>query len=179
MKRTLTIFILLFNYLAHAQSDSLPDMLIRYSGDSSIIITAYQNPNINSINSDSVDNKKFIDTLIDKYTLDFGFYADSIYPGLIIKQIVLDSVTFSELLIKSKLIMSQVRYGYGGAQNYGKLTEKYGVRYYAGGCVYNPHEIERQYSRYMRRLLTIRNGSNWEEKYKKEASKKINANSIN
>lgn len=171
MKTTLTILIVLLNYLAHAQNDSLPDILIRYSGDSSVIITAYKIPDIDSTKNDSVDKLIFLDTLFDKYTLDFGFYADSIYPVLTIKQIVLDSVTFSELLIKSKLIMSQVKYGYGGAQNYEQLTEKYGVKFYAGGCVYNPSEMDRQYSRYMNKLLTIRNGSYWEERYKKEESK--------
>lgn len=157
--------------MALAQSDSLPDILIRYSGDSSIIITAYQKPVIDSTNNDSVDKLIFLDTLFDKYTLDFGFYADSIYPVLTIKQLVVDSLTFSELLIKSNLIMSQVKYGYGGAQNYEQLTKKYGVKFYAGGCVYDPSEMDRQYSRYMSKLLTIRNGSDWEERYKKEESK--------
>lgn len=171
MKRTLTLLLLLFNCLVEAQSDRLPDLFIRYAGDSSIIITAYLNAEINSIKSDSVDSNITNDTLIDNYTLDFGFYADSMYPDLEIKQIVLDSVNFSDLLLKSKLIMSQVKYGYAGAKNFDVLTEKYGVRYYAGGCIYDPLEIEIQYSKYMRRLLIIRNGSDWEEKYKKEASK--------
>lgn len=158
--------------MTHAQSDSLPDLLIRYSGDSSITLTAFQITESNSINIDPVDSNKLIDTLIDKYAFDFSYYVDSIYPVFPMEQITLDSLQFSELLIKSKLIMSQVKYGYNGAQNNDKLTEKYGVRFYAGGCVINPLEIEKQFERYMNRLLVIRNGTNWEDQYNKEFRKR-------
>lgn len=170
MKLTFILF-LLFSCSVYAQSDSLPDLFIRYSEDPSIVIVGYEKPAFKEINIDSVESYKIVDTLIYKYTLDFGFYADSIQSDRVFKQLVLDSTTFSKLLIRSKLIMSQVKYGYAGAENNEKLTEKYGVMYFAGGCIYNPHEIELQYSRYMWRLLNIRNGNGWAEDYRKDLKK--------
>lgn len=171
MKRTLTILILIFNCFVHAQSDSLPDLLIRYSNNKSIALSAFKKPHHDSISINTIEFKNALDTLIEYYTLQFECFPDSTYFNSIKNHIELDSVKFSELLIKSKLKMHIVEYGYGGAQNYEQLTEKYGVKYYAGGCIYNPSEIEKLYSRYMHSLLNIRNGSNWEEKYKNEASK--------
>ena len=68
--------------------------------------------------------------------------------------------------------MRIIKYGYGGARNFEDLSVKYGVKYNAGGCVYDPDDYEKKYTNFMRTLLEIRNGPNWEEKYNKEARKR-------
>jgi len=102
--------------------------------------------------------------------LDFQCFFDTLKISLAENILELDSAMFSQLLVKSKLKMQVVQYGY--ALNNEELNEKFGVNIYSGGCVFDPSEFEKQYSRFMRRLLVIRNGDDWEEKHKKELRQK-------
>lgn len=154
--------------LVFTKTDSLPEILFHYSSDPTVVLSGNKKSNLDSNLILTKNSNVSIDTIIKYYDVQLEFIPDTFYFGLIKNHIDIDSSSFSELLIKTKLTMGVVKYGYGGAQNNDFLTEKYGVKYYAGGCVNNPNEIERQYFRYMRRLLIIRNGSGWEKKYNKE-----------
>lgn len=171
MKRILTIIALFFISLSYAQGDSLPDVLIRYSNDNSIFLTGSKKKEYDLVSTSSFILNKQIDSTAKYYAMHSECIPDIAYSNLIKNNVELDSVAFSELLIKSELKMQIIKYEYGGVQNYKSLTEKYGVIFYSGGCIYDPSEFERQCSRIIRRLLAIRNGVDWEVKYNKDIRK--------
>jgi len=171
-KTIMTLMILFVNNLIFSQNDSLADILIRYSNDRTVTLSGYKKSLPNADSTIIIDARFSLDTLIKYYNIKADFIPDIVHYEFTNNHIELDSTTFSNLLIQTKLKMSLVKYGYGGAVNYDDLSKKYGVKYYAGGCVYDPSDIDIEYSIYMRRLLSIRNGQNWEEHYNKEARKR-------
>lgn len=178
MMKNLILFLVLFlSNVAFSQIDNLPDLLIHYSKDKSVILEGTKKLKENPDSNLTIPSNISTDTLIKYYTIEITFIPDSSYFKNIANHLYIDSVSFSELLNKSGVIMIVEKYGYGGAANHKDLTNKYGVAYRAGGCVYSPSDFEKQFTTLMRRLLLIRNGADWEEKYNKEYKKLRRKNS--
>lgn len=173
MKNATIALVMLFTHqICHSQNDPSSELLIHYSNDRSIVLRAQKKVKSNLDSTVGSTSETSIDSLLEYYTVQLEFTLDTLYFQTIENHLNLDSTTFSELIVKAGLRMMLVKYGYAGAKNYDDLTLKYGVKYSSGGCTYSPHEIERQYARYMQKLLTIRNGQNWEEEYNKAVQKK-------
>lgn len=169
------MFVLMFlfsNFLVFSQHDSLPELMVYYSDDKSILLTGYKNDRYNSDSLDLSNPKIPVDTLIKYFDFQLDYYPKTTYLNSIQHHLNFDSLHFSDLIIKTDLRMSVVKYGYAGAENYEKLSKKYGVKYYSGGCIYSPTDFELDYSKFMQKLLTIRNGKDWQEKYNSEVPKR-------
>lgn len=165
MKFYIFLLLLFTNSLVFAQSEDRedPDIIIHYSNDMHVVLAGYKKSSNDSVHSKF--NNITVDSIVSNYQIQFEFNPYLHDFPYIENHITLDSASFAELLIKSKQIMIIIQYGYAGSRNYPQLTEKYGVSYHAGGCVYRPDEIGHPYYKYMRRLLQIRNGVGWEARY--------------
>ncbi|MFA7274438.1 MAG: hypothetical protein WC044_11240 [Crocinitomicaceae bacterium] len=169
------IFIVLFLFMKNfcfSQNDSLPSLLIHYSDDPSIVLTGYKQPNLNSESIITSDLEISLDTLIKYYSIRLDFFPDTTYLNSIKNHLYLDSIRFSALIIKAELRMWVIKSRNGGPRNYEDLSLKYGVIYYAGSCMNEPSDFEKEYDLFMRKLLLLRNGTNWEEKYNLEYQKR-------
>jgi hypothetical protein len=173
MKQIVTIILILFSSsLGYSQTDQSTELLIHYAPDRSIVLSGHKYSKSDSNLLLKIDSNISVDSIIEHYKIKIEFIPDTTHFGSIETHIELDSNNFSQLIIKANLVMSLVQYGYGGARNFDDLTKKYAVVYHAGGCVFDPSEFELKFERYMRSLLDIRNGKDWQDRYHEEALEK-------
>jgi hypothetical protein len=168
-KTIITLFLLSYFHLGFSQRDSIPDILIHYANDTSIVLAGYKILKSTYDSTEIISTSTSNDTLTRFYNMYPFFNFDSNYSIIAKKHISMDSINFSKLIIQSNLILNLEKHGYGIPISYDDLIIKYGVEYYPAGCIVYPQsEIEIEYYSYINKLLAIRNGKNWQKEYNQE-----------
>jgi len=165
-----TLVFLFMSAVTFSQTKSNSVVLIRYSNDRSVSLVGRNITSFAANSPQKLNSEISVDTLIKYYKIEWVIFPDSICFQHAENQIELDSSSFSDLIIRSGLIMNVVKYGYAGARNFDQLTDKYGVVFLAGGCIVDPTDFEQKYYAFQRKLLEIRNGENWQERCNLEYS---------
>lgn len=181
MSKLLVVFLLLPFFSKSQDDDSLKNelqMIILNTSDNSLVAYAFVNSedfdsSITYINS---NNLLILDSLLTKkmkFEYDLPYYPpfvnlDSSYSKPLISYISSDDISL--FLKKSNIVFYIPHAGYLGYPNSKELTEKYGIEIINEGCMPSFSTYGGDLTK-IYRLLDIRNGLGWHDKYVEERNK--------
>lgn len=162
------------SYTLLSQNNTEPEILIFNAEDSLFLAKGYKAKASDSVNLKSEFNNDTLNFIFESYSnFEFTYPIDSTFRlEKDAKNIYLSKDHSRQFLKNSNLIYTVSKYGLMQPMKNEKLEEKYGVEYVSAGCVYDPTEIQRLYAKYVARILLLRNGEDWENRYQADLKKR-------